>query len=116
MWYVISLVELALHLGCSQFSPVLTFIGSHFGERFNLLTLIVMGEGVIILAKNITLVVKDTYLKDATMTVWSKLSPPPYSRTPEMSTEADAGPQRSCPDWHRDLGDGSNLHHLPVVF
>ncbi|KAK7924003.1 hypothetical protein PG985_006057 [Apiospora marii] len=70
-WYVISLVETALHLGCSQFSPVLTFIGSHFGERFNLLTLIVMGEGVIILAKNITLVVKDTYLKDATMTVWS---------------------------------------------
>ncbi|KAK8138327.1 hypothetical protein PG984_001707 [Apiospora sp. TS-2023a] len=69
-WYVISLVEMALHLVCSQFSPVLTFIGSHFGERFNLLTLIVIGEGVIILAKNITLVVKDTYLKDATLTLY----------------------------------------------
>ncbi|KAK8049855.1 hypothetical protein PG994_011585 [Apiospora phragmitis] len=70
-WYVIGLAEMALHLGCSQFSPVLTFIGTHFGERLNLLTLIVMGEGVIILAKNITLVVKDTYLKDAALTVWN---------------------------------------------
>ncbi|KAK7940990.1 uncharacterized protein PG986_013377 [Apiospora aurea] len=70
-WYVIGVVEMALHLICSQFSPVLTFIGSHFGERLNLLTLIVMGEGVIILAKNITLVVKDTYLKDNTVKVWT---------------------------------------------
>ncbi|KAK8874039.1 bacterial low temperature requirement A protein-domain-containing protein [Apiospora arundinis] len=70
-WYIIGLAEMALHLLSSQFSPVLTFLGSHFGERLNLLTLIVMGEGVIILAKNITLVVKDTYLKDASLTVWS---------------------------------------------
>ncbi|KAK8125377.1 uncharacterized protein PG998_001136 [Apiospora kogelbergensis] len=70
-WYVLGLLEVALHLLSSQFSPVLTFLGSHFGERLNLLTLIVMGEGVIILAKNITLVVKDTYLKDPSMKLWS---------------------------------------------
>ena len=31
-----------------------------------------LGVGVIILAKNITLVVKDTYLKDPTIMFWSE--------------------------------------------
>ena len=44
-WYVLGLVEMALHLGFSQLSDVLTFLGTHLGERLNLLTLIVMGEG-----------------------------------------------------------------------
>ncbi|KAK8055989.1 hypothetical protein PG993_001216 [Apiospora rasikravindrae] len=93
-WYVIGVLEMVLHLVCSQFSPVLTFIGSHFGERLNLLTLIVMGEGVIILAKNITLVVKDTYLKDNTVKVWSELYPFPLTHIPEMNMEADVVPQK----------------------
>jgi low temperature requirement protein LtrA len=45
VWYVVGIVEMALHLGFSQLVEVLTFIGSHLGERLNLLTLIVLGEG-----------------------------------------------------------------------
>jgi low temperature requirement protein LtrA len=87
VWYVVGVMEMALHLGFSQLSEVLTFVGTHMGERLNLLTLIVLGEGIvlhthcykhpdkglgaIILAKNVTLVVKDTYLKDANLNVWS---------------------------------------------
>ncbi|KAI1879576.1 hypothetical protein JX265_002530 [Neoarthrinium moseri] len=71
VWYAVGLTEMALHLGFSQLSEVLTFIGTHLGERLNLLSLIVLGEGAIILAKNVTLVVKDTYLKDTNLTIWS---------------------------------------------
>ncbi|KAH7026609.1 uncharacterized protein B0I36DRAFT_331004 [Microdochium trichocladiopsis] len=66
VWYVAGVVEMAAHLGFSQLSRVLTFVGSHFGERLNLLTLIIIGEGCIIVAKNVTLIVKDTYLKGDT--------------------------------------------------
>ncbi|KAK6079917.1 hypothetical protein SCUP515_03758 [Seiridium cupressi] len=71
IWYVVGVTEMALHLGFSQLSEVLTFVGTHMGERLNLLTLIVLGEGAIILAKNVTLVVKDTYVKDTSLNIWS---------------------------------------------
>ncbi|KXJ91889.1 hypothetical protein Micbo1qcDRAFT_161921 [Microdochium bolleyi] len=66
VWYIVGIVEMAAHLGFSQLTKVLTFVGSHFGERLNLLTLIIIGEGCIIVAKNVTLIVKDTYLKGDT--------------------------------------------------
>lgn len=91
IWYVVGVTEMALHLGFSQMSEVLTFVGTHMGERLNLLTLIVLGEGMfppgipgrrslilsgaIILAKNVTLVVKDTYIKDTSLNIWSKQAP-----------------------------------------
>ncbi|ORY58214.1 uncharacterized protein BCR38DRAFT_461007 [Pseudomassariella vexata] len=71
VWYVVGVVEMAVHLGCSQLTDVLTFVGSHLGERLNLLTLIILGEGVIILAKNVMLLVKDTYVKQASSSMWS---------------------------------------------
>ncbi|KAI0172162.1 bacterial low temperature requirement A protein-domain-containing protein [Hypoxylon sp. FL1284] len=71
VWYIGGLVEMALHLSISQLSHVLTFLGTHLGERMNLLTLVILGEGCIILAKSITLVVKDTFVKDANYTMWS---------------------------------------------
>lgn len=46
VWYVAGVVEMAIHLGFSQLTKVLTFVGSHFGERLNLLTLIIIGEGM----------------------------------------------------------------------
>lgn len=52
VWYILGLAEMALHLGFSQLSDVLTFLGTHLGERLNLLTLIVMGEGTSILRDN----------------------------------------------------------------
>ncbi|KAI1379633.1 hypothetical protein F4677DRAFT_338085 [Hypoxylon crocopeplum] len=71
VWYIGGVVEATLHLSISQMSHVLTFIGTHLGERLNLLTLVILGEGCIILAKSITLLVKDTFLKDSTYTLWS---------------------------------------------
>ncbi|OTA59311.1 hypothetical protein K449DRAFT_397599 [Hypoxylon sp. EC38] len=71
VWYIGGVVEMSLHLSFSQMAHVLTFLGTHLGERLNLLTLVILGEGCIILAKSITLLVKDTYLKDSTYTIWS---------------------------------------------
>ncbi|KAI1776616.1 hypothetical protein F4818DRAFT_354516 [Hypoxylon cercidicola] len=71
VWYIGGVIEMALHLSFSQLSHVLTFLGTHLGERLNLLTLVILGEGCIILAKSITLVVKDTFVKDVNFTMWS---------------------------------------------
>lgn len=81
---------MVLHLSFSNLSDVLTFNGTHFGERLNLLTLIILGEGkrsilvhprdiylihmrlgCIILAKSVTLLVKDTFIKDVGVR-WSR--------------------------------------------
>lgn len=80
VWYIVGIVEMAAHLLFSQLTEVLTFHGTHLGERMTLLTLIVLGEGAIILAKNVTLVVKDTYLKDASLSVWSEYPVRPLTR------------------------------------
>lgn len=45
VWYIVGVLEMAVHLGFSQLSSVLSFIGTHLGERLNLLTLIILGEG-----------------------------------------------------------------------
>ncbi|KAI1342573.1 hypothetical protein F5Y15DRAFT_309226 [Xylariaceae sp. FL0016] len=71
VWYIGGLLEMAVLLMTSQLSTALTFIGTHLGERLNLLTLVILGEGCIIVAKSVTLLVKDTYLKDETTTTWS---------------------------------------------
>ncbi|KAI1460386.1 hypothetical protein F4805DRAFT_417368 [Annulohypoxylon moriforme] len=71
VWYIGGVIEMLLHLVFSQMAHVLTFLGTHLGERLNLLTLVILGEGCIILAKSITLLVKDTFAKDSTYTIWS---------------------------------------------
>jgi low temperature requirement protein LtrA len=73
VWYVGSFLEMTVHLQVARLSKAIHFVGTHLGERFHLLTLIIMGEGAIILAKNVTLVVKDTYLKDPHFGLWSEL-------------------------------------------
>jgi low temperature requirement protein LtrA len=74
VWYVGGLIEMIVHLQVSRFCESLSFDETHLGERFNLLTLIILGEGAILLAKNVSLVVKDTYIKDPTLATWSKLN------------------------------------------
>lgn len=49
VWYLIGVAELGIHLAFSQLSEVLTFVGTHLGERMNLLTLIIVGEGTLCL-------------------------------------------------------------------
>jgi low temperature requirement protein LtrA len=46
VWYILGIVEMAAHLIFSQLTEVLTFRGTHLGERMTLLTLIVLGEGM----------------------------------------------------------------------
>lgn len=64
IWYIIGLVEMTAIILHATFSKTLSFEGTHFNERLNLLTLIILGEGVIILAKNITKIVEYTYVKE----------------------------------------------------
>lgn len=64
IWYVLGLIEMASIIVHATFSKTLSFEGTHFNERLNLLTLIILGEGVIILAKNITKIVEYTYVKE----------------------------------------------------
>ncbi|KAI1206517.1 uncharacterized protein F4807DRAFT_233708 [Annulohypoxylon truncatum] len=71
VWYIGGVLEMLLHLMLSQTAHSLTFLGTHLGERLNLLTLVILGEGCIILAKSITLLVKDTFAKDSSYTIWS---------------------------------------------
>ncbi|KAI1842218.1 hypothetical protein JX266_011626 [Neoarthrinium moseri] len=71
IWYALGPVEVGVNLVMSKFSRTLSFTGTHLAERFNLLTLIILGEGGILLAKNITYVVKDTYGKDDYFGTWS---------------------------------------------
>ncbi|KAI8716194.1 hypothetical protein NCS52_00912500 [Fusarium sp. LHS14.1] len=70
LWWAVALAELAAIMAHATFSKTVSFSGTHLTERLNLLTLIVIGEGIIILAKTITKIVQYTYLKDPT-TSWS---------------------------------------------
>ncbi|KAJ4319634.1 hypothetical protein N0V84_006270 [Fusarium piperis] len=70
LWWTVALAELFALMAHATLSKTLSFSGTHLTERLNLLTLIVIGEGIIILAKTITKIVQYTYLKDPT-TSWS---------------------------------------------
>ncbi|KAK7216422.1 hypothetical protein V2G26_004425 [Clonostachys chloroleuca] len=70
VWYGIGLMELLSIIVHATLSKTLSFEGTHFNERLNLLTLIIIGEGVIILLKNVTKIVEYTYLKGIS-TSWS---------------------------------------------
>ncbi|KAL7625201.1 hypothetical protein AAE478_004416 [Parahypoxylon ruwenzoriense] len=69
-WYYASVAELIIHTVHAVLSSTLTFRGTHISERLNLLTLIILGEGVIIIAKNVTVLVENTWIKDS-KTNWS---------------------------------------------
>jgi low temperature requirement protein LtrA len=64
IWYILGFFEMAAILIHATFSKTLSFEGTHFNERLNLLTLIILGEGVIILAGNIGKIVEYTYVQE----------------------------------------------------
>ncbi|KAH7327756.1 bacterial low temperature requirement A protein-domain-containing protein [Stachybotrys elegans] len=70
IWYGVGLVEMVALVCQATWSRTLSFEGTHFNERLNLLTLIVLGEGVIILSKSVSTIVEYTYMVDIT-TMWS---------------------------------------------
>lgn len=47
-WYYAALAELVIHSLHARLSSTLSFLGTHLTERLNLLTLIILGEGMLI--------------------------------------------------------------------
>lgn len=53
VWYVTAILETIVNIAVSSKWKVLTFAGTHLIKRMSLLTLIILGEGIIALAKSI---------------------------------------------------------------
>ncbi|TVY85434.1 hypothetical protein LSUE1_G000472 [Lachnellula suecica] len=58
VWYITAVIETAVNITISARYKVLSFNGSHLVKRMSLLTLIILGEGVIGLCKSIATIVE----------------------------------------------------------
>jgi low temperature requirement protein LtrA len=63
-WYVIGISETLLTVGVSCISHfrAINFKGTHMVQRMSLLTLIILGEGIIVICKSISKIVKNEFL------------------------------------------------------
>lgn len=61
-WYIIALSETILTVTVSCVWRIISFKGTHMVQRMSLLTLIVLGEGIIVICKSISKIVKNEYL------------------------------------------------------
>jgi low temperature requirement protein LtrA len=61
-WYVIALSETVLTVTVSCHWRIISFKGTHMVQRMSLLTLIILGEGIIVICKSISKIVKNDYL------------------------------------------------------
>lgn len=61
-WYVIGICETILTVAVSCIFRVISFKGTHMVQRMSLLTLIILGEGIIVVCKAISKIVKNDYL------------------------------------------------------
>jgi low temperature requirement protein LtrA len=61
-WYVIALSETILTVVVSCVWRIISFKGTHMVQRMSLLTLIILGEGIIVICKSISKIVKNEYL------------------------------------------------------
>jgi hypothetical protein len=59
-WYVVGGCEALINIMLSLIWDVLSFRGTHLIQRFSLLTFIIMGEGIIEVTNNISLIVKNS--------------------------------------------------------
>ncbi|KAF4625473.1 hypothetical protein G7Y89_g12696 [Cudoniella acicularis] len=59
VWYITAILETATNIGISATWEVLSFKGSHLVQRMSLLTLIILGEGVIGICKSISTIVEN---------------------------------------------------------
>ncbi|CAN9221974.1 unnamed protein product [Alternaria sp. RS040] len=58
-WYTISTLEIIFTVGISCIWRVISFKGTHLVQRMSLLTLIILGEGIIVICKAISKIVKN---------------------------------------------------------
>lgn len=61
-WYVIAISETILTVTVSCIWRIISFKGTHMVQRMSLLTLIILGEGIIVICKSISKIVKNDYL------------------------------------------------------
>jgi hypothetical protein len=61
-WYVIGLSETLITVCVSCIWRVISFKGTHMVQRMSLLTLIILGEGIIVICKSISKIVKNEFL------------------------------------------------------
>lgn len=66
-WYIISIGETLLTTAVSCRWRVISFKGTHLIERLSLLTLIILGEGIIVVCKAISKIVKNYYIFTASV-------------------------------------------------
>ncbi|KAF2744566.1 hypothetical protein M011DRAFT_168779 [Sporormia fimetaria CBS 119925] len=60
-WYVVGIVETLVTVSVSCIWRVISFKGTHMVQRMSLLTLIILGEGIIVICKSISKIVKNEY-------------------------------------------------------
>ncbi|KAL1601471.1 hypothetical protein SLS60_006386 [Paraconiothyrium brasiliense] len=61
-WYIIALCETLTTVAVSCIFRVISFKGTHMVQRMSLLTLIILGEGIIVVCKSISKIVKNEFL------------------------------------------------------
>ncbi|KAH7411716.1 hypothetical protein DE146DRAFT_251587 [Phaeosphaeria sp. MPI-PUGE-AT-0046c] len=61
-WYIIAISETILTVTVSCHWRIISFKGTHMVQRMSLLTLIILGEGIIVICKSISKIVKNEYL------------------------------------------------------
>jgi low temperature requirement protein LtrA len=60
-WYVIGITETLVTVGVSCIWRIISFKGTHMVQRMSLLTLIILGEGIIVICKSISKIIKNDY-------------------------------------------------------
>lgn len=58
-WYVTVFLETVFNVTVTSLFKILSFKGTHLVQRMTLLTLIILGEGIIVVCKSITAIVKN---------------------------------------------------------
>ncbi|KAF2640764.1 hypothetical protein P280DRAFT_490167 [Massarina eburnea CBS 473.64] len=61
-WYIIAICETILTVTVSCIWRVISFKGTHMVQRMSLITLIILGEGIIVISKAISKIVKNEFL------------------------------------------------------
>ncbi|KAF2274201.1 uncharacterized protein EI97DRAFT_422655 [Westerdykella ornata] len=61
-WYIIGIVETLITVSVSCIWRVISFKGTHMVQRMSLLTLIILGEGIIVICKSLSKIVKNEFL------------------------------------------------------
>ncbi|KAF4982410.1 hypothetical protein FZEAL_1928 [Fusarium zealandicum] len=59
-WYVLAGLEVIFTFALAYIYPVLSFQGTHLMKRMGLLTVIILGDGIIVIAQSVVTIVKST--------------------------------------------------------